>query len=219
MIQVKAVSKSYNGRKVLDRFTMQLEEGGIYCLMGASGIGKTTLLRILMGLEQPDGVDESRTMVHKRPGRAEESRIAAQKNVPETGRISGLEHKRISAVFQENRLCEYADAVKNIRLAAGRDGLLTEPEKILDGLLEPEAWHRPVGELSGGMQRRVAVLRALAVKSDFLIMDEPFTGLDTETKDKLIAAVLEYRSGRTLLVVSHQEEDAHLLGAEIIRIS
>lgn len=187
MIQIHHISKSYQDKVVLDKFSMNLEEGGIYCLMGASGIGKTTLLRILMGLEQPDSVNS----------------------------ISGC-NGRISAVFQENRLCEFADAIKNIRLAAGRDGLLFAPEEILDGLLEREAWKKPVGKLSGGMQRRVAVVRALAAKSDLLLMDEPFTGLDQETKERMIAAILKYRNGRTLLAVTHQEEDAALLGADII---
>lgn len=188
-ILVNHVSKAYNGKQVLDRFTMQLEEGGVYCLMGLSGIGKTTLLRILMGLELPDA-----------------------------GCIRGMDSVRISAVFQENRLCEFADAVRNIKLAAGRDRLLFRPEEILDGLLEKDAWHRPVRMLSGGMQRRVAVARALAVKSELILMDEPFTGLDEETKQCTIRRILDYRCNRTLLVVTHQEADAAFLGAKVIRM-
>ena len=65
------------------------------------------------------------------------------------------------------------------------------------------------------MQRRVAIGRALAARSDLLLMDEPFTGLDEGTKERVIQTVLKYRGGRTLLVVTHQEEDARLLGAEI----
>lgn len=183
------IGKAYHGKQVLENFSMQLEDGGVYCLMGPSGVGKTTLLRILMGLETPDA-----------------------------GSVSGTEGKRISAVFQENRLFEFADAVKNIKLASGRAGLWSSPECVLEGLLEKEAWHQPVRELSGGMQRRVAVARALAVRSGLLLMDEPFTGLDEATKKNVIQKILDCREGRTLLVVTHQEEDAALLGAGIIRM-
>lgn len=193
-IVLQNISKTYQDKVVLRDFSMELESGGIYCLMGSSGIGKTTLLRILMGLEAPDAV----------------------KSASDCGkRISDI---CISAVFQENHLFSFTDAVKNIRLAAGRMGLWFQAEELLNGLLEQEAWKKPVSQLSGGMQRRVAVLRALAVKSDFLIMDEPFTGLDQETKERLITAILKYRNDRTLLVVTHQEEDAALLGAKIIRM-
>lgn len=193
-IVLHKISKTYQDKMVLQDFSMELDSGGIYCLMGPSGIGKTTLLRILMGLEAPDAVEQAEDCEKRRPD------ICS------------------SVVFQENRLFSFTNAVKNIRLAAGREGLWVHPEELLDGLLEQDAWRKPVSQLSGGMQRRVAVLRALAVKSDFLIMDEPFTGLDPETKERLITAILKYRNGRTLLVVTHQEEDVRMLGAEMIRM-
>ncbi len=82
-----------------------------------------------------------------------------------------------------------------------------------------EALKQSVSCLSGGEKRRVATARALLSDSGIVLMDEPFAGLDEETKEKMIEIILEYRRGRTLLVVSHDEEDARLLGAEIIRIS
>ena len=87
---------------------------------------------------------------------------------------------------------------------------------MLEQLLERAEWHKPVRELSGGMRRRVAVARALAAPSEFLVMDEPFTGLDEENKRKTIQAVLRFRMGRTLLAVTHREEDVKLLGAQKI---
>lgn len=154
--------------------------------MGTHGIGKTTLLRILMGLETPD------------KGSA----------VPEIRPESA-----ISAVFQENRLLGYADALDNIRIAGGRRGLCCTPQEVLQNLIEPEAWQKRTELLSGGMQRRVALARALAVRSGLILMDEPFTGLDEETKKRTIQQILQFRAGRTLLVVTHQEEDVQLLGA------
>jgi NitT/TauT family transport system ATP-binding protein len=188
-ITISAISKSYHGTCVLNRFSAKLAAGGVYCLMGPSGVGKTTLLRILMGLEQPDA-----------------------------GQILPEEAVKIGAVFQEDRLLEYADAIKNIRVAAGRDRLCVQPEQVLGAMLEPDAWHRPVRELSGGMRRRVAVARALAVQAELLLMDEPFTGLDEESRSRTIQTIREYRRGRTLLLVTHQREDVSALGAELLQL-
>lgn len=199
-ISIQNISKSYDEKTVLQNFSLELRDGGIYCLMGPSGVGKTTLLRILMGLEQADCGDRT---------------FDAEENARSEKIESSIQGLQISTVFQENRLLDFADAVKNIRFVDGKQGLLFQPEEILEHLLDRNDWHRPVRELSGGMQRRVAIGRALAARSDLLLMDEPFTGLDEGTKERVIQTVLKYRGGRTLLVVTHQEEDARLLGAEI----
>lgn len=199
-ISIKNISKSYDEKMVLQNFSLELQNGGIYCLMGPSGVGKTTLLRILMGLEQADCGNRA---------------FDAEENARSEKIESSIQGLQISTVFQENRLLDFADAVKNIRFVDGKQGLLFQPEEILEHLLDKNDWHRPVRELSGGMQRRVAIGRALAARSDLLLMDEPFTGLDEGTKERVIQTVLKYRGGRTLLVVTHQEEDARLLGAEI----
>ena len=92
-------------------------------------------------------------------------------------------------------------------------------ERLLKELLEEDALYRPVSGLSGGMKRRVAVARALAAPSDLLLMDEPFSGLDDNTRNRVIQVILRYRNGRTLLIVTHQEEDAAKLGGSILRLS
>lgn len=192
------ISKTYGKKQVLNRFCARLEDGRIYCLMGQSGIGKTTLLRILMGLEPPSG-----------------GTVSFWSAGPDGEREKRMPY--ISAVFQEDRLIDFADALKNVRLAAGREREAAfSPEEVLEQLLERAEWHKPVRELSGGMRRRVAVARALAAPSEFLVMDEPFTGLDEENKRKTIQAVLRFRMGRTLLAVTHREEDVKLLGAQKI---
>lgn len=208
-ICLEHISKAYGGRMVLSDFNARLERGGVYCLMGASGIGKTTLLRILMGLEKPDlgevvhiWEENPETIMMRKKGRRRK-RSKAQ--------------MQIGAVFQEDRLFEFADAWKNVELACR--GTVPEPsalEELLSELLDREAWHRPVCELSGGMRRRVAIARALASPSDLLVMDEPFAGLDEETKRSAVQTILKHRGGRTLLVVTHQKEDATFLGAKQI---
>ncbi len=189
ILAAESVSKSYHGISVLEKENLCLREGEICCLMGPSGQGKTTLLRLLMGLEKPDD-----------------------------GRITGSGRKRISTVFQEDRLCDYLNGIDNIKIAAGRDGLRCDPQKLLSLLLEPEALERPVRELSGGMKRRVAIARALAVSSDVVLMDEPFTGLDEETRLRVTEAVRVSLDGRALLLVTHQMEDVYHLGARLIRL-
>lgn len=201
-VQVHSLSKSYGEKQVLSDLSLSLEAGQIYCLMGTSGIGKTTLLRILLGLETPD---------------------AAARNIDlapfASGCVDIYPKPVISAVFQENRLFGYADALENIAVAGKRRGLCYAPQTVLENLLEPEAWQKRTELLSGGMQRRVAIARALAVRSNLILMDEPFTGLDEETRRRTIGQILKLRAGRTLLIVTHQEKDAQLLGAQVLRIT
>ena len=85
-------------------------------------------------------------------------------------------------------------------------------------MLPEECLTRPVSTLSGGMKRRVAILRAVLAPSDILLLDEPFTGLDEGTKQEVIRYILDRRAGRFLLVTTHQEEDALLLNGQIIRL-
>ncbi len=189
VLAAEAVSKAYRGIPVLEEENLRIGRGDIYCLMGPSGRGKTTLLRLLMGLERPDD-----------------------------GRITGSGRKRISAVFQEDRLCGYLSGIDNIRIVSGRDGLWCDPRELLSLFLDPEALERPARELSGGMKRRVAIARALAVSSEVVLMDEPFTGLDEETRIQAAEAIRANLNGRALLLVTHQAEDARRLGAELIHL-
>lgn len=179
------ISKTYGEHTVLDRFSLQVEEGRTTCIMGRSGCGKTTLLRILMGLEKAD------------------------KDSSGTEAFCGL---RKSAVFQEDRLCENLSAMANIRLACpGTDRAQIAEEMRAVGLAGCE--NQPVHELSGGMKRRVALLRALLAPYDILFLDEPFKGLDEATREKTMAYTRKKCQGRTVLFVTHDAEEAKSLGA------
>lgn len=188
-IFIEGLTKSYGSETVLNDLTMTLTCGHTYCLMAPSGAGKTTLFRILMGLEKPD-----------------------------SGRIHGLDGLRISAVFQEDRLLEGLTAVQNLRLVTGRRRTSDELRACLVRLLPEESLSKPVAEFSGGMKRRTAILRALLAPSDVMIMDEPFTGLDHETKLAVVDVIREYAQGKLLLVSTHSEEDISLLNAELLRL-
>lgn len=184
--EIRNLSKAYGGVRVLRDVNLTLGPG-VTCLMAPSGAGKTTLVRILLGLERPD-----------------------------SGTVTGLETACLSAVFQEDRLLERLDAAGNLRFVLGAaydEGRTAEllRELGLDGV-----GGKPVGEYSGGMKRRLALARALSVPFDFLALDEPFTGLDGENRKRAIACIRRRAAGKTVLLVTHGMEDASGLSAKIV---
>lgn len=178
---IRELSKSYGGTPVISGLSCTLPQGSRWGILGPSGIGKTTLLRLILGLEQPDG-----------------------------GSIAGAPEK-MAALFQENRLLEGHSALANLRLAvpqAGKQG----PALLAELGLEEESMAKAVSDLSGGQARRVALARALLAESYLLALDEPFTGLDDAARAQAAEAILRHLGGRTLLLVTHRQEDLPLLG-------
>lgn len=201
---IRGLSKSFDGRKVLDNLNLELSSGSTYCLMGASGIGKTTFLRILLGLEQADS-----------------GQIIMQPGSGGNGKTWHAEDadSRLVAVFQEDRLCETFSALENVMLTAGKSLTQEDAFRELCRLLPEESVTRPVSTLSGGMKRRVAILRALLAPSCGILMDEPFTGLDEDTRRTVTDYVREKSAGKLLVVITHQEEDVAALDAIAISFS
>ncbi len=188
-IIIKNVSKSFGDKRVLENFDLTLPEGGVYCLMGESGRGKTTLLKLIMGIYAPD-----------------------------EGEISGVPRK-MAAVFQEDRLCEDFSALTNVRIAAARGVTAAQISEEFRALGLEGAESTPARELSGGMRRRVALIRAFMAEAGLIILDEPFTGLDGDNRRAAIDYILARRAGKTVIVVTHDPDDARALGAdEVVRI-
>lgn len=185
-IVVQNIEKSFGSQQVLKNFSYTFPAGKTTCIMGESGCGKTTLLRILLGLETPD-----------------------------SGTITGIPKGNLSAVFQEDRLCENLSAAANLRLVKKN---LT-PQEIENAFQEvnlKDAWNKPVRTLSGGMRRRIAILRALAAEANCILMDEPFKGLDEETKQHTIHYIQTRTKGKNLIIVTHEEKEISLLNPESI---
>lgn len=135
---------------------------------------------------------------------------------PDSGTVTGT--GRPAAVFQEDRLCEAFSPLDNVLMVTGHT--LT-PEQIhnqMTRLLPAECLTRPVSTLSGGMKRRVAILRAILAPANVILMDEPFTGLDEDTKRLVIQYIRENSANRLLLITTHQEEDIILLGGSLMRL-
>ena len=135
---------------------------------------------------------------------------------PDSGSVSG--GVRWSAVFQEDRLLEQLDAMGNLRFVLGPE---LDPESaaaLLAKLGLGDVGGKPVRDFSGGMKRRLALARALLAPSDALALDEPFTGLDGENRERAIACIRRAAREKPVLLVTHEEADATGLAARIIRL-
>lgn len=179
MIELAHVHCIYGEKTPIKDLTLILPDVGVVGVFGASGAGKTTLLRLLAGLLQPT-----------------------------SGTIQGLAGKRISMVFQEDRLLPWLTAAENVALV--RDGSEADARALLAALaLSAEADQLPRA-LSGGMQRRVALARALNFGGDVLLLDEPFKGLDAALCAEA-AAVVRGRFPLTV-IATHDRGEAAALG-------
>ena len=188
-IVLSNICKSFGENRVLDRLNWRFPGGQISCVQGPSGCGKTTLLRLIAGLEAPD-----------------------------SGEIRGADGKKISAVFQENRLLENLTAEKNILLTARPGFTRTDARKLLNELGLSDTAQRRTCELSGGMQRRVAVARALAADYELLLLDEPLTGLDDDARLRVLRRIQADLKGRTAVWITHDPDAAALLNAPVLRL-
>ncbi len=188
-ISIKELTKRYREKEVFDRASFFIESGKTTAIMGKSGIGKTTLIKILMGLEKYD-----------------------------SGNIEGLKGKKVAAVFQEDRLCENLSPVTNVLIVCEKR---ITAERIRCELAEiglGDSADKPVRELSGGMKRRVAIVRSIMAESDILVLDEPFKGLDQETKNRVIDYLKKRIEGKTVILVTHDIGEAKIFNSNIIDI-
>ncbi len=221
-LSIRNLSKSFGPLSVLNHVSMDLESGNIYCLMGASGSGKTTFLRILMGLEMADsGSFEFFSPATNTVDSHITSASPAAVDADTEGHIwvpMDKKNTRISAVFQEDRLCEQFTPIENIMMVTGKSMTKGQVREEVSRLLPEESLSRPVTTLSGGMKRRTAICRAILADYDLLLMDEPFTGLDDDTRQKVIQYILEKTRGKLVILSTHQEQDIGALGARLINL-
>ena len=182
MIVLKDITKSYGEKTILQGFSQTFEDGTRYAILAPSGRGKTTLLRLILGLE-----------------------------TPEAGTVTGVPERK-AAVFQEDRLCRNLTVMGNLRMALGRNISQDAIAEVLSQLGILDAVNLPASQLSGGMARRVALARAILAQPELLVLDEPFTGLDEAAVRRCVDAILSHCPDATLLLVTHRPEDAEMLG-------
>ena len=208
-VVLQGIGKSFDGKDVLRDFNLTAAPGETIAVMAPSGAGKTTLIRLIAGLEKPDA---GSVRVRKERSDRQEKADEAGKS---PARIAGGEPEspaRIAMVFQEDRLCEDLDATGNIRLA---NRALSDKEIAVAaaeiGLTDVRG--KKTRDFSGGMKRRTALLRALLAESEVLLLDEPFGGLDAATKSLAARFVRTRGAGKTIILVTHEKEEAELLAA------
>lgn len=192
-LKIKNLNKSFDKKTIFRDFTYYFADSGIYAVKGDSGIGKTTLLRIIAGIDKRY-----------------------------SGTVSGGGVKHVSFCFQEHRLFPSLSAFDNVlKLSFGEDthhnrslarNMLTRLKFTeSDMLLKPD-------ELSGGMKQRVAFARAVLKDSPILLLDEATKELDAELADTVLEIIAEQAKKRLVIFVTHKEEEITRLGAKIIQL-
>ena len=191
MIKIEHLSFAYGEKQIFSDFSLSLADGERCCLSAPSGTGKTTLFRLIASLEKPDGGEIS---------------------------FSG----KLYYLFQEDRLPPFLSVKDGLLLFRGKCPKKTAvslADNILSGLGLSDASDKLPQELSGGMCRRAALARLLFLRAldgagdALLLLDEPFTGLDAESKKQAAEAIGKVFPGATLLMISHDQDEAALLSA------
>ncbi|MGC1486943.1 MAG: ABC transporter ATP-binding protein [Albidovulum sp.] len=201
-IRIEGVSKSFGAFKAVDSVTVDIEEGEIFALLGGSGCGKTTLLRMLAGFETPtagrifiDGQDMTGVPAYERPvnmmfqSYALFPHMTVEKNI-----AYGLKHDKLTDAQRKDRVREMLDLVQ-----------LSE-----FGLRKPH-------QISGGQRQRVALARALARHPKLLLLDEPLAALDKKLREQTQFELMNIQdqTGVTFVVVTHDQEEAMILSSRI----
>jgi len=198
-LQLRELSKSFNGHLVLDRVSLNLEKVHTLVLIGPSGGGKTTLLRIIAGLDQTDG---GQVLVHGQD-------LTQQ----------AVRDRRVGFVFQHYSLFKNMSVFENVafglrvrpRHERPSDAEIKRRVNELLGLvqLDPFAQRYPT-QLSGGQRQRVALARALAIEPRMLLLDEPFGALDAKVRKELRIWLrhIHDKAGVTTVFVTHDQEEA-----------
>jgi iron(III) transport system ATP-binding protein len=202
VLQVEDLTHAYAGQEAVRGLSFALERGAIGCLLGPSGCGKTTVLRCIAGFEAPTS---GRILLN---GAVVSS---AQDSLPP-------EKRRIGMVFQEHALFPHLTAEKNIAFGFRDKGEAAHRIRELAELTGiAELLQKYPHELSGGQQQRVALARALAPRPELLLLDEPFSNLDTGLRERLaleLRAIIK-ASGATAVLVTHDQHEAFAIADEI----
>ena len=201
-IKVDGITKSFGGFTAVDQVDLEIFRGELFCLLGASGCGKTTLLRILAGLETPtsgkiwiDGVDITQMPAYERP---------------------------VNMMFQSYALFPHMNVAQNVAYGLKRDGIpKAEIGERVDQMLTMVELlgfaKRKPHQLSGGERQRVALARALVKRPKVLLLDEPLAALDKRLREQTQYELMRIQEqlGVTFIVVTHDQEEAMTLSTRI----
>jgi thiamine transport system ATP-binding protein len=206
VLEVRDVVVRFGDRTVLDRVSLHVAGGEVVALLGPSGTGKTTLLRVIAGLLPADagsvlvdGVDVTSTPAHRRG---------------------------VGVVFQDEQLFPHLDVAGNVGFGLrmqrrSRAEIAQRVDELLDTVGLAGFGDRRVTELSGGEAKRVALARALAPRPRVLLLDEPLTGLDTDLHERLVGEVraLLHTAEVTALHVTHDRAEARAVADRVVELA
>lgn len=207
MIRLEHVTKSFDNQKVLDDFSISIEEGEFLTVIGRSGCGKTTMLKTINGLHRPE---QGRVYVEGKDI-SKEDLIAVR--------------RKIGYVIQNKGLFPHMTVEKNITyvpVISGKKEKKANHElacRLIKTVgLDPVMLSRYPSELSGGQQQRVGIARALAANAKILLMDEPFGALDEITKQAMQDEILNLQKklGITIVFITHDIREAMKLGSRVL---
>lgn len=191
--EIRNLSKSFDGKKIFCDFSYSFGDTGVYAIFGESGVGKTTLLRMLSGLDNDY-----------------------------EGEILGAGLGRVSYAFQEHRLFPTLTALQNVILPFSRIDRQRLQEKAKEllfflGFTENELSLFP-SELSGGMKQRISLARALLAEKEILLLDEPTKELDAALAEKVCLLIKEAGKNKLVIFVSHSISDIEKTDAALIKL-
>lgn len=203
MLEINELSKSFNKRKILDKFSLNVEKGEIVSILGPSGIGKSTLLRCINGLEK---IDSGEIIINNK------------KNLKQSNLDVGL-------VFQEYNLFPQYSVLKNITLTLtkvlkmNKEDAIIQAKKILMQMELEEKINVYPFQLSGGEKQRLAIARTLATSPKIICFDEPTSALNPKLVKQIFRIIKELASqGKAILIVTHDIKFAKKISDRIINI-
>ena len=189
-MKIEHLSFSFENKPIFDDFNLEVKDQAITALMAPSGHGKTTLLRLMAGLIKP-----------------------------QSGSIE-TSGKSIGIMFQEPRLFGQLTALQNVTLVIkDKKHKQARALALLQAFGVSDASDKYPDELSGGMAKRVSLARAIAYDPDVLLLDEPFSALDEDTKAEVIKAAKQLLCGKTVLLVTHDAKEAAEFADHIVTLS
>ena len=206
MITFTHIYKSYNGKEIIPDFNLTIESGAFLTIIGTSGSGKTTVLKMINGLVLPDKGE-----IHiNGKNIADENLIALRGNIGYV--IQG------NILFPHLTVAENIAYVLHLKKYSQTDIARIVTEKLQQVNLPPELANRFPHQLSGGQQQRVGIARALAANPNIILMDEPFGALDSITRKQLQRELkaLHQLSGATIVFVTHDITEALTLGIKVL---
>ena len=190
MLKINNVSFSYGDKDIIKNLSFEAPERGVFVIMGPSGSGKSTLFSLIAGLIKPN-----------------------------EGNIE-IGSKKLAVSFPEDRLLPWMTAAENVGFVLGAKKIaLPRAIEALSELGLEESISKYPSELSGGMKKRVSLARAFVTDADIILLDEPFNGLDAETKSAVIEKIKKVGEDALVLVVTHEKADAEALTDKIFELS